>query len=603
VNTDELLQPSDEEVLGYDSSEAGSGEYDEDGTDVDDEVNGRIPQLSRGGKDASDDEDEERLEEDEDDFAGWGARREDYYNADVIETEQDALEEEQEANRLQQKQLQSMTEADYGFDQNEWLDSTGGQGDEAEDDVVREVLPQVEITEDLPEEERLKILRIRYPEFEPLAKDFLALQSVHEDLKLAAAAAQAVVVHVQSPQHTKSKREIQEPTPTPVAMIKYLTLSAYLGALGMYFVLFTSTSKDSTEAVLPIPATELRDHPLMASLVKCRKMWEQVRDITVPDVAEVAADLEHEIVPELPEEAVGGTKSQTDSLVKPLKRKKTKSQRATEAAQAEAMAREEERRRKTEESLADLSNLFAPGALRKSKSQTSKRTREQEDDSDFGDETALTAHEAAEKARKKKSLRFYTSQIVQKANKRDAAGRDAGGDADIPHRERLKDRQTRLLAEAERRGKKPAQDAEALGGDSDEEDRMIARELRGEAATQDEDYYDMVSARSKQRKSEKKALADAYAEAATAGGRVEVQEEIGPDGKRKISYAIEKNKGLMPRRKKDVRNPRVKKRKKFEEKKKKLGSIRPVYKGGEGRGGYGGELTGIKKNLVKSVKL
>jgi len=60
---------------------------------------------------------------------------------------------------------------------------------------------------------------------------------------------------------------------------------------------------------------------------------------------------------------------------------------------------------------------------------------------------------------------------------------------------------------------------------------------------------------------------------------------------------------LTPRRKKDVRNPRVKKRKKYEEKKKKLGSMRPVYKGGEGKGGYGGELTGIKTGLVKSVRL
>jgi Sas10 C-terminal domain. len=80
-------------------------------------------------------------------------------------------------------------------------------------------------------------------------------------------------------------------------------------------------------------------------------------------------------------------------------------------------------------------------------------------------------------------------------------------------------------------------------------------------------------------------------------------EEVGADGKRAITYQIEKNKGLMQKRNKDARNPRVKKRKKYEEKKKKLGSIRQIYKGGESRGGYGGELTGIKKNLVKSVKL
>lgn len=66
---------------------------------------------------------------------------------------------------------------------------------------------------------------------------------------------------------------------------------------------------------------------------------------------------------------------------------------------------------------------------------------------------------------------------------------------------------------------------------------------------------------------------------------------------------IEKNKGLAPRRKKDVRNPRVKKRNKYAEKQKKLKSMKSVYSGGEGRGGYSGELTGIKSGLVKSVKL
>jgi U3 small nucleolar RNA-associated protein 3 len=44
-------------------------------------------------------------------------------------------------------------------------------------------------------------------------------------------------------------------------------------------------------------------------------------------------------------------------------------------------------------------------------------------------------------------------------------------------------------------------------------------------------------------------------------------------------------------------------RKMFEAKKKKLGSIRAVYSGGEKKGGYRGELSGIKTNLVKGVQL
>jgi U3 small nucleolar RNA-associated protein 3 len=73
-----------------------------------------------------------------------------------------------------------------------------------------------------------------------------------------------------------------------------------------------------------------------------------------------------------------------------------------------------------------------------------------------------------------------------------------------------------------------------------------------------------------------------------------------------ISYQIEKNKGLTPHRKKSVRNPRVKKKEKYKEKQKKLKSMMPVFdskKKQAGGANYGGELTGIKKGLVRSRKL
>ena len=94
--------------------------------------------------------------------------------------------------------------------------------------------------------------------------------------------------------------------------------------------------------------------------------------------------------------------------------------------------------------MADLSSLLKKS--RKPLQPTStgvSRFAHDADDSDFGDEVGLTAATAAEKARKKKSLRFYTSQIAQKANKREGKGRTVGGDDDIPYRERLKDRQAR----------------------------------------------------------------------------------------------------------------------------------------------------------------
>lgn len=78
-------------------------------------------------------------------------------------------------------------------------------------------------------------------------------------------------------------------------------------------------------------------------------------------------------------------------------------------------------------------------------------------------------------------------------------------------------------------------------------------------------------------------------------------EAAGPRG---LTRAILANKGLTPHRPKSVRNPRVKKRLKFEKAKKKVSSQKAVYKGGlsESGGRYDGERSGISK-VVKSVPL
>ncbi|CAH1758117.1 12531_t:CDS:10 [Entrophospora sp. SA101] len=74
-----------------------------------------------------------------------------------------------------------------------------------------------------------------------------------------------------------------------------------------------------------------------------------------------------------------------------------------------------------------------------------------------------------------------------------------------------------------------------------------------------------------------------------------------PNGtKRKINYQIYKNKGLMPHRKKEQRNPRVKHRNKYVKAKKKIKSIKPgVIKQ---KGFYGGESTGINAGISRSVR-
>ena len=552
--------------------------------------------------------------EEDEDFGGWGTSRKDYYNADTIETEADALEEEAEARRLQQKQLQGMTEADFGFDELEWLKAgkNENEDDDGEDDgdnVIREVLLKVQITDAMSPEERLRILKTKYPEFEPLAKEFLSLQAVHEDSKTAATTAIAVQQHLDAKEDQSPANDLSV---TPIAAVKHGALSAYLAALSMYFALLTSGQADLDGKLSAMPSEELREHTIMETLVQCRDLWGKLKDVAVPEIdVENTPDIENGHATDtkaIESEDLKGakdSKEETEATPKRKKKHKTKAQKAAEAAEVQANALRAERLKKTEEDLAGLSALTAAPRVssKASKRSTMTAAEDKGSDSDFGEQTALTLDEAAEKAKRKKSLRFYTSQIAQKANKRDAAGRDAGGDADLPYRERLRDRQTRLIAEAEARGKKAKESTkgEPLGGPSDEEDQAEAQELRDGSGS--EDYYDLVASRSADKKAAKAALAAAHAQAEKEGGVVRVVEEETADGKRAISYAIEKNKGLAPRRKKDVRNPRVKKRKKYEDKKKKLGSIRQVYKGGEGKGGYGGEKTGISTRLVKSVKL
>ncbi len=422
-----------------------------------------------------------------------------------------------------------------------------------------------------------RILQTRYPEFNYLADEFLKWAPILSGL--------------QAQEESTSKSQNRS-----VTVIKSRALAAYVATLSMYFALLTSPAKDGSGKTMD-PA-ELRDHSVMDSLLECRKLWMKVKDLK-SNAPTTSLDQDNESSDENPQPS-----SDVEDQIEVRPSKRSRKERARLKASEEAAALREQQMEDAEKQLADLSSLI-PKARKSSKKKTTKAVVVADDDSDFGEEESMDAKSAAEKAQKKKSLRFYTSQIAQKANKRADAGRDAGADADLPHRERLRDRQARLNAEAEKRGKKLDEygrggAATALGGDSDSGEDEAAVKIRDEG----DEYYDMVAKTSKKKKDEKQERMDAIKKAKAEGAMVRVVEgEVDEDGKRAIGYVIEKNKGLAPKRKKDVRNPRVKKRKKFEEKKKKLASTRAVYKGGEERGGYGGEKTGIKAGIVKSIKL
>lgn len=80
------------------------------------------------------------------------------------------------------------------------------------------------------------------------------------------------------------------------------------------------------------------------------------------------------------------------------------------------------------------------------------------------------------------------------------------------------------------------------------------------------------------------------------------EQEEGEDAesRRGITYQIAKNKGLMPHRKKEQRNPRVKHRGKYRKALiRRKGAVRTVRKE---TSRYGGEMSGIKATVSKSIK-
>lgn len=304
----------------------------------------------------------------------------------------------------------------------------------------------------------------------------------------------------------------------------------------MYFGILTSPARDGDGVAKTLDPSELREHEVMGTILECRNAWKKVEFLKTPRPAKPA-----DALPSPPKDE--GFAVQDEDAIMPEQSKETnKAKRARAKAERKAKA--------IEDSLADLDSLLTSKKAPKKKVVLDNTA--EDSNSDFGEAEYLDSKAAAEKAARKKSLRFYTSQITQKASRRAAGGRDAGGDVDIPYRERFRDRQARLNAQAEKRGRKESSMGANLGEGSDDEDHETARAIRDEG---NEEYYDMIAAASNKRKDEKAAKAAALASAGSAGRVVEV-EKAGPDGRREITYAIKANKGLAPKRKKEVRNPR-----------------------------------------------
>ncbi|GAA98444.1 uncharacterized protein L969DRAFT_94195 [Mixia osmundae IAM 14324] len=221
---------------------------------------------------------------------------------------------------------------------------------------------------------------------------------------------------------------------------------------------------------------------------------------------------------------------------------------------------------------------------------------------DFVDPLSMSATDSADKESKKRSLKFYTAKIDAKS-KRAEAGQTSrpGGDEDVPYRSKERARQAVLQRQQHLRDSR-AQRADLDGADFDANDLEAAGAINAVDADA-EGYYDLVTSKKAKAKQDKQEAHDLTR--LVERDALTNPESIDPNNPRSVSRAIMANKGLTPKRPKEARNPRVKKRLRYEKAQKKLASMKPTYKGGLSSlsGDYSGEKSGISANVTKSVRL
>ncbi|KAF9213705.1 hypothetical protein CPC16_004414 [Podila verticillata] len=596
---------SEEEVFGIDD---GEDEEEDDMSDLGDV----------GGE-------QEESEEDID-KASWGKTKRSYYNADEIESDEEtAKAEEEEALRLQKKRLADMSEEDFAPEEEEtaWGAAAGRGilGDKDADralvegfekelqgidllkakqgGVVVEKIAKAGISK-LSKQEILKVLQNQSPELLELVEEFKEkieiLRAVAEVLELAAAL-------------PKPMPETQ--APMPFLRLKYQTLINYLTNIAFYITLKTS----------PEPASaDLRDHPVIDALLELKtsigKLEKLEEKKAVRESMEDLLELLEAAGSEGDEDEDEDQDEEDQKNAEELKRLEKELAKAKKAAKAiKKKSKETTKDSKPFEYNVDLEDDFVAHSKKSKKSSTKsissddkkKRSRLE---NDYGDLDELLDVDVEDKVQKKKSLRDYVSKLDQNANKRSKILRGSG-DTDIPYRERFKDRQEQLKRQAVKSAPAPenaelddldwsAKDlADARRVDGDDDDIFSGDEKSGRGGrggdSDGEDYYKEVLADKEAKKAARKALNENLEQSTSFEDT-----SMDPNDKRSISWQILKNKGLTPHRKKEQRNPRVKHRNKYETAKKKIKSVKRVFTRLEGS--YGGEKTGIKTGLARSVK-
>ncbi|KAI0338936.1 hypothetical protein BDW22DRAFT_1401037 [Trametopsis cervina] len=587
-----------------DAEDEDDGGEDESGEDEPQASKPTKSKRSKGKaqKEASSGEESQEDEEEE----GWGRSKSAYYSSNAAELESEDEEanemEEQEAKRLQAKAREAMVDEDFGLADLTLADAMEQEGD------FDEPVPSVQL-QSLPQDKQglLRHLQKTSPETLALAGDWDS--------------AARILIRTQQQIVALQDDRNMDAISSGMLHLYYQALLQYAATLAFY--LYLRSSEKYTEH-----PESLRSHPIMSRLLTLKQSVSTFEDLGVGEsdyedddesdsedgdenslikrLRGVPPDELDALLAELQEmKGMNGDSSvQTlstggEGAAKPKKSKKSKS------AEKEEPPKKKRKTEKDSKSTPKLPVFDLEEPDFPTKTKPSARPSTNGDTDAFGEFTTLQVADAQDKAARKRTLRFHTSKIEGASARRDRARAAMGGDDDLPWRNRQKEKEEKL--------RKAAQKSRLGGDDLDDEDpepRPETNKKRRRDETENasdgddgdgaaDDYYDLVKRKSKEKKEKKKA----DYEAIQAAERESLMAEQSAEGPRSVSRAIMKNRGLTPKRPKSVRNPRVKKRQRYETAKKKVSSQRAVYKGGlAATGKYEGEKSGISK-VIKGVRL
>lgn len=581
-----------EGVSDEDSEEAEGDGEDEDDGDEDPVVTKSKTKTKTKLKKASSPSDTGSEDE------SWGRSKSAYYssNAAQIDSEDEEANEleEQEARRLQVKARDAIHEDDFGLDEGLEPESDA----EVEDSLEEPSRPSIDAS--LTDKKTiLQHLERENPEALALARDWddTARNLIEMQAKIAATSEKETDGIELGLLHTYYQ-----------ALLTYATTLAY-------YLHLRSSEKYAGRPLL------LRQHPILNRLLTLKQSLVMLENLGVGTDSQDDDDEDDKYEDEYGEQgsetpdlwSILMTKGlESDELADLLMDADDKPRKASKKDKIEVKPPKKKRKTSDDKNEQPIFDLVEPDFEAASTSSKKKRSAPADVSSTdaFGETTFLQHIDATDKQARKKSLRFHVSRIESATARRQNARVNAvGGDDDIPYRERKKEKEQRMEKERQRKA-----GTLGMGGDDLDDvnpeitDAGHSKKRRRDVDVEDDDdsdtdavhgYYELVKRQAADKKSKKKI----DYEEARAAERLVFGEHDAASGPRSVTRAIMKNKGLTPHRSKSVRNPRVKKRQKYEQAKKKVSSQRAVYKGGIGDASkYTGEQSGISK-VVKSVRL